>query len=135
MPPVCSAPSVGLKPTAPQYDAGRSVEACVCVPSPAGTMPAPTAAAEPLDEPPGVRAESNGLVVGPEKPSANSVVTVLPMITAPPCLKAATQAASWPDCQPLNAGLFICVGMPTVAMMSLIAIGMPSTGESGLPAL
>ena len=57
------------------------------------------------------------------------------MITAPPFLSAATQAASCPDCQPLNAGLFICVGMSAVAMMSLMATGQPSTGDKGAPAL
>ena len=98
-------------------------------------MPAATAAAEPLEEPPGVRAGSKGLVVGPEKPIANSVVTVLPTMTAPPLRSGATQAASCPDCQPLNAGLPICVGRPAVAMMSFTATGMPSTGESGFPDL
>ena len=50
------APTLGLKPTAPQKLDGRRIEPTTWVPSPAGTMPAPTAAAEPLDEPPGVRA-------------------------------------------------------------------------------
>ena len=59
------------------------MEPCVCVPSAAGTMPHATAAAEPLDDPPGVRVVSNGLRVGPERPIANSVVTVLPTTTAP----------------------------------------------------
>ena len=35
------------------------------MPSAAGTIPDPTAAAEPLEEPPGVRSGSNGFVVGP----------------------------------------------------------------------
>ena len=47
-------------------------------------IPAPTPAAVPLEDPPGVRAASNGLVVGPEYPTANSVVTVLPRMIAPP---------------------------------------------------
>ena len=41
------------------------VEPLVCVASASGTMPAATAAAEPLDEPPGVRSRSCGLRVGP----------------------------------------------------------------------
>ena len=49
------APTLGLKPTAPQKLDGRRIEPTTWVPRPAGTMPAPTAAAEPLDEPPGVR--------------------------------------------------------------------------------
>ena len=47
-------PKVGLKPTTPQYDAGLIIEPAVCVPIAKGTMPAATAAADPLDEPPGV---------------------------------------------------------------------------------
>src|SRR5262249_30141908 len=127
--------SVPLNPTAPQNDAGRNVEPCVCEPSPTGTMPPPTAAAVPLDEPPGVRVRSCGLVVGPELPMANSVVTVLPMITAPALRSACTHAASCPDCQLAKIGLFICVGMSAVAMMSLIATGQPSTHDSGRPDL
>ena len=46
-------------------------------------MQAPITAAEPLDEPPGVRPGSNGLVVGPGNAPPISVVTVLPRITAP----------------------------------------------------
>ena len=42
-------------------------------------MPALTAAAEPLDDPPGVYALFHGLTVGPGWRKANSVVTDLPM--------------------------------------------------------
>src|SRR5205809_530198 len=101
MPPVCSTPCVGLKPTTPQYAAGRITEPCVCVPSAAGTIAHATAAADPLDEPPGVRVVSNGLRVAPDRPIANSVVTVLPMMTAPARRSAATQAASDFGRQPL----------------------------------
>ena len=57
-------------------------------------MPHATAAADPLDEPPGVRVVSNGFRVGPERPIANSVVTVFPTMTAPAWRSAATHAAS-----------------------------------------
>src|SRR5438270_13640071 len=97
---IVSAPCVGLKPTAPQYDASRSVEPWVCVPSPAGTMPAPTAAAEPLDDPPGVRLRSSGFFVSLVTPPANAVVTVLPTTIAPPERSACTHAASQRGCQP-----------------------------------
>ena len=66
-----------------------------------GTMPAPTAAAEPLDEPPGVRARSSGLRVSFVSPPANAVVTVLPTTIAPPERSACTHAASHRGCQPL----------------------------------
>ena len=88
-------PNVGLKPTTPQYDAGRMIEPTVCVPSAIGTMKSATAAAEPLDEPPGVRRMSCGLVVLPGVTAANSVVTVLPRMTAPASRANATHAASF----------------------------------------
>ncbi|MNT21019.1 hypothetical protein D3C72_1563420 [compost metagenome] len=65
MPSRCTRPKVGLKPTTPQNAAGRIIEPPVCVPNARSTMPAATAAAEPLDEPPGVCARLCGLQVGP----------------------------------------------------------------------
>src|SRR6185295_920591 len=85
----------GLYPTTPQYDAGRMIEPPVCVPNATGTMQSATAAAEPLDEPPGVCCTLCGFAVGPGCRSANSVVTVLPRITAPASRASATHAASW----------------------------------------
>src|SRR5437868_11182844 len=76
-------PKVGLYPTAPQNEAGRMTEPAVCDPSAAGTIRSATAAADPLEDPPGVRPGSCGLRVFPPTYAANSVVTVLPMITAP----------------------------------------------------
>ncbi len=58
------------------------VEPVVWVPIASGTMKSATAAAEPLDEPPGVRLRSCGLRVGPGCRLANSVVTVLPSSSA-----------------------------------------------------
>ena len=58
-------------------------------------MPAPTDAAEPLLEPPGVRLESCGFVVGAKVVlAANSVVVVLARITAPASRSAWTEAES-----------------------------------------
>ena len=76
------------------------IEPTTCVPSAAGSMPAATAAAEPLLDPPGVRLRSHGLRVPAGWVAANSVVTVLPMMIAPASRNAATVAASRPDCQP-----------------------------------
>ena len=59
------APKLGLKPTTPQKEAGRSTDPPVCVPRASGTIPSATAAAEPLEEPPGVWLARCGLVVGP----------------------------------------------------------------------
>ncbi len=55
----------------------------VCVPTASGTMPAATAAAEPLDEPPGVCSTFAGLRVCDGARFASSVVTVLPSTIAP----------------------------------------------------
>ena len=97
-----SAPNVGLKPTAPQKLAGRKVEPTTWVPSAAGTTPAPTAAAEPLLEPPGVRLGSCGLVVGAlVKDAANSVVVVLPRMIAPASRSACTRGGVALGLEPL----------------------------------
>src|SRR5215470_1014109 len=87
-------PCVGLKPKTPQNEAGRIVEPVVWLPSASGTIPAATAAAEPLEEPPGVCPELCGLRVFPGVRVANSVVTVLPMITAPAARSSDATAAS-----------------------------------------
>src|SRR5712691_22345 len=76
-------PRLGLNPTTPQYAAGRMTEPPVCVPIASGTMKSATAAAEPLDDPPGVWPGLCGLAVGPGWRLANSVVTVLPSRIAP----------------------------------------------------
>ena len=67
------------------------IEPAVWLPSAAGTMPSATAAAEPADDPPGVWARLRGLRVLAGVSSASSVVTVLPMMTAPALRRAATQ--------------------------------------------
>ena len=91
-------PHVGLKPNTPQNDAGRITEPPVCVPSVSGTIRSATAAAEPLDEPPGVRVRSCGLRVTGRRPcAANSIVSVLPMRIAPALRSIETHAASLPD--------------------------------------
>ena len=64
------------------------------VPSATGTMPAATAAAEPLEEPPGVRLPSTGLRVRVGWNRANSVDSVLPRTSAPARRSAATTSAS-----------------------------------------
>ncbi|MNP67606.1 hypothetical protein D3C76_1634580 [compost metagenome] len=48
-------PKVGLKPNTPQQAAGTRTEPPVSVPREKSQRPAATAAAEPLEEPPGTR--------------------------------------------------------------------------------
>src|SRR5438093_12403405 len=106
------------------------IEPPTCVPIATGTILAPTAAAEPEDEPPGVRAGSNGLVVGPGCEPPSSAVTVLARMTAPAWRSAQTAALSRLGKLPLNAAQRISVGMSLVSSRSFMAIGMPSIGES-----
>ena len=126
--------TLGLKPKEPQKLAGRIVEPITWVPSAALTMPVATAAAEPLDDPPGVCAVFHGLRVPRGSDAANSVVTVLPRITAPASRSARTLAASFSERQPANSGEPIWVGISTVSIMSLMPTGMPSIAERGFPA-
>ena len=64
MPSTGTRPCGPLRPTTPQYAAGRRIEPTVCEPSAAGTMRMATAAAEPDEEPPGVCSWFHGLRVG-----------------------------------------------------------------------
>ena len=59
--------------------------------------PAATAAAEPLEEPPGVCAKFLGFRVNPGSDIANSVVTVFPTITAPAFNSFVTLLACGPE--------------------------------------
>ncbi len=82
-------PRAGLSPTSPQQAAGIRIEPPPSLPCATGTIPAATAAAEPPEEPPGVRSRSQGLRVGPKMrasvvgriPYSGSVVE--PTITNP----------------------------------------------------
>src|SRR5690242_17016981 len=87
-------PCEGFIANTPQKVPGRMIEPLVCVPIASGTIAAATAAAEPDEDPPGVRSGSCGLRVALGWKYANSVVTVLPMITAPAARNRATTVAS-----------------------------------------
>src|SRR5579872_2522194 len=76
-------PKVGLNPTTPQYEAGRKTDPCVCEPRAKGSMPAATAAADPLELPPGVWAGLRGFRVGDGSKEAKAEVCVFPSSTAP----------------------------------------------------
>ena len=54
-------PWVGRMPKTPQNDAGTRTDPPVSPPSPNSAWPAATAAAEPEEEPPGVRSGQRGL--------------------------------------------------------------------------
>src|SRR5690606_34635687 len=90
----CTGPKVGLTPTKRLTAAGRMMDPPVCVPIARGTIPAATAAADPLDDPPGECARFHGFRVGPGAVKAYSAVTVLPIGIAPAARSCATQDAS-----------------------------------------
>src|SRR5579872_275126 len=58
-------PRVGFSPTKPQQAAGMRMEPPPSLAWATGTTPAATAAAEPPEEPPGVRFTSQGFLAGP----------------------------------------------------------------------
>src|ERR1700761_4634186 len=92
-------------------------------------MPAPTAAAEPDGEPPGVCARLRGLSVGVGSFAAKAVVVVLPATVAPACLSSITIGASARGWLPLYIdGAPISVGRSAVSMMSLMPTAMPRNG-------
>src|SRR6187399_3343974 len=96
-------------PTTPQNAAGWRIEPPVSLPSEPSAMPAATATALPLDDPPGVRVGSCGLRAGPnaefspDEPMANSSMFVLPTSSAPACRSRDTAVASYGERQPAAA--------------------------------
>ena len=127
------APKLGLKPTTPQKAAGRITEPAVWVPTASGTCPAATAAAEPDDEPPGVRPGAAGLRVGAGCMKASSVVAVLPRISAPAAFSRATTKASSRGTRPASSAVPFSVGIRAVSMMSLTPTGTPCSAPTGRP--
>ena len=95
-------------PVTPQKEAGWRIEPPVSVPVAAGTRRAATATALPPEEPPGMRARSQGLRTGTawskptagtatfslDEPIANSSQLSLPRVTAPASASLRTTVAS-----------------------------------------
>src|SRR5207237_1145169 len=117
--------------------AGCRMEPPVSVPSAPGTKRAATAAAEPPDEPPGVRSRSQGLRVGPyalfsvDEPIANSSMFTLPTRTAPASRSLRTTVASYGGTYPSRMRDPAVVSTPSWQNRSLRPTGTPSHGESG----
>src|SRR5437867_3850516 len=97
-------PRLGLNPTTPQNAAGRITDPLVCVPTAPGTMPQATPAADPIDDPPGVRRTSHGFFVCPGWKYASSVVTVFPTTIAPAASRLRTAPAEPVGTRPANSG-------------------------------
>ena len=103
------------------------VEPPVCVVSATGTWKSATAAADPDDDPPGVRAGSCGLRVGPGSVKAYSVVTVLPTTTAPAASSRCTTFAVTDAMRLASSGELQPVGHPATSMMSFTPMGRPAS--------
>src|SRR5690606_36053973 len=88
-----------------------------------GTIAAATAAAEPLEEPPGVWARLCGLRVGPGSRNAYSAVTVLPSGMAPARARRSTLAPLKAAALSSLAGEPQRVGIPAAMMTSLTPKG------------
>src|SRR5207253_5276748 len=126
---------VGLMPTHPTRAAGWRIDPPVSVPSAPGTKRAATAAADPPEEPPGVRSRSHGLRVGPyalfsvDEPIANSSMFSFPTSTAPASRSLRTTVASYGGTYPCRMRDPAVVSTPSWQKMSLSARGTPSMGE------
>ena len=92
---------MGRTPTIPVSAAGCLIDPPVSDPIARGASYALTAAADPPLDPPGVRARSHGLKVGPyaefsvDEPIANSSIFVLPRMTIPASLILETTVESY----------------------------------------
>src|ERR1041385_6650417 len=94
-------PYDGFKPTQPHIAAGCRTEPPVSVPNAATHSSAETAAADPPEEPPGMRVMSQGFRVTPnaefsvELPIANSSMFNRPKMMAPAAFNFSTTVASY----------------------------------------
>src|SRR5262249_26379266 len=101
------------------------IEPPVWDPRAARHIPAATAAAEPLEDPPGVLLASQGFIVAGGSSQAYAVVTVLPRITAPAARRLATISASRTAARSDHLCAPAAVGCPATSMISFTPIGTP----------
>ena len=125
----------------PHSAAGMRTLPPVSLPSPPRIRPAATPVPVPTLDPPGQRSMSHGLRWvgnGPSAsgaPIANSIVVVLPVMTAPCARRRATTGASTPRPQSGSSTLLHAVVAPSrAAMMSFTPSGMPCNGPRSTPA-
>ena len=132
-------PNVGLSPTTPDHAAGMRILPPPSVPTCSGPKNEAAAAAAPEDEPPVVCAVFHGLRVMPVSGQSpgdfqpNSVVVVLPMITAPAWRSACTSGASSVAGVGSVALLPRLVGSPATSIKSFTVTGTPSSAPQGVP--
>ncbi len=129
-------PREGFRPTRPQQAAGIRSEPPPSLPCASGTMPAATAAADPPDEPPGVRSRSHGLRAGPQRrgsvtgriPHSGSVV--VPTMTKPASRSRRTTLWSCGATKSAMRSAQRVRRRPSTGRLFLIAIGTPANGRS-----
>ncbi len=120
------------------------MEPSVSVPIATCASDAASAAAEPEDEPQGLRSRTYGLFVWPPtadhpdvgfaaRKLAHSDRLALPRITAPAARSFFTRSASAAGGRPASARDPAVVGMSRVFTLSLSRTGMPSSGPRDLP--
>src|SRR5262249_38936464 len=122
-------PYDGFRPTMPQYAAGIRIEPPVSVPSAYSQTPAATSAAEPVLDPPDVRAGSRGLNVIPNAgltlPAAYSSRFVLQRRSAPAARRQVTTSASVAAGGGVPTVEAFVVTTPSTSMLSLTATATP----------
>jgi len=96
-------------------------------------MRAATAAAGPLEEPPGVCSGFHGLRVALGSRNANGLVASLPIGTAPAPRSRATEVASRVGVRVAHVGAPEVVGRPAESKMSFSATGTPWSGPMKRP--
>src|SRR6476646_1620896 len=117
----------------PQSAAGWRMEPPVSDPRAIGVIRAATAAADPPEDPPGTHRTSCGFLVGPyalfsvDDPIANSSMFVFATMRAPLEQRRSIAVASKGLTYPLSIFEAHVVGKPSVAMLSLTAIGTPAS--------
>ena len=134
-------PTVGLMPTQPLSDAGQTIEPSVSLPTAISTIPAPTAAPEPDEEPPALCPCFHGFAVSPptadhplvdfpERILAHSERFVAPMIVAPAARSRFAIVESRTTSVSCSASEPAVAGRPIASILSLIKIGRPASGPS-----
>ena len=123
----------------PQQAAGRRTEPPVSEPSAPNAILPPTAAPEPLEEPPGMWAGFHGLRQSPQcslwpvGPVANSAILSPPSVMAPASWSRARAVLSWSGTKSRRIREPQVETRPARKKMSLCAIGTPCSGPGASP--
>src|ERR1043166_1419288 len=138
-----TSPTVGLRPTTPQYEDGETMEPSVSVPIATAQRLADTAAAEPALDPEVLRSVTYGLRLNPPRPLhpliereprkfAHPLRFVLARKAAPAARNRSTRNASRGAIEPDSASEpAVVIIRSCVSMLSLRRTGIPCNGPRG----